>query len=170
AALATSYWCGAWDGKTGQRCHTRFVVYGGAKCVAISPDGSLEAVAFTERDGNNEVYVWEAATGDAVSPTIKTGEVCRGLRFVAGRRALRTVTDKVVRLWAVRTAEPLTPALTGTGKFEDAYGHTADAVVAGDVLLVRRGPETSQYDRWSLAADARPAAELRELAEALAGR
>jgi WD40 repeat protein/HEAT repeat protein len=169
-ALANSYWFGAWDAKTGQRCHTRFAVYGGAKCVAISPDGSLEAVGFTERDGNNEVYVWEAATGDAVSPTIKTGNVCRELRFVAGGRALLTVTDKAVRLWDARTGEPLTPALTGSGEFEDAYGHTADVAVAGDVLLVRRSPHTSQYDRWSLAADARPVAELRELAEALAGR
>jgi WD40 repeat protein/HEAT repeat protein len=168
--MANSYWFGAWDGKTGERCHTRLMVFGGAKCVAVSADGTLEAVGFTDRDGSAEVYVWYAATGDPLSPTIKTGEVCKEVRFVAGNRALLTVTEKVARLWDTRTGEPLTPPLTGDGRqgFDDV--HPADALVRGDELLVRRTPETSQFDRWSLVADARPAEELREVAEALAGR
>src|SRR5205823_1426915 len=121
------------------------------------------------RDGTALACVWDVATGDAIS-IMKTGDVCREVRFVSTDRVLLTVTDKAVRLWDVRTGEPLTPTLMGDGQFQHALAHQADAVVVGDALLVRRAPQTSQYDRWSLASDSRAAAELREVAEALAGR
>jgi WD40 repeat protein/HEAT repeat protein len=170
AVVAHSYWIGAWDAKTGERLHPRFAVFGGAKCVAISADGSRFAAGFSDRGGAAQARVWDAATGDAVSPAMSTGDECREVRFIAGGRVLLTVTDKAVRLWDARMGQPLTPALTGDGQFQGAMAHNADAVVVGDRLLVRRRPHTSQYDRWSLAADDRGAAELRELAEALAGR
>jgi WD40 repeat protein/HEAT repeat protein len=169
AVLAHSYWLGAWDARTGERLHPRFVVFGGAKCVAISADGSHVAAGFTDRDGTAQARVWDAATGDAIAPAMKTGDECRDVHFVAGGRLL-TVTARAVRLWDARTGEPLTPTLTGDGQFQHALAHEADAVVVGDTLLVRRAPQISQYDRWSLAPDERPVAELRELAEALAGR
>jgi WD40 repeat protein/HEAT repeat protein len=170
AVLANSYWLGTWDAKTGERLHPRFAVYGGAKCLAITPDGSRFAAGFSDRDGTATARVWGGTTGDAISPPIKTGDVCRAVRLVAGGRALLTVTATAVRLWDARTGEPLLPPLTLDGS--DSFGdlHAADALVAGDELLVRRTIKTSQYDRWSLAADARPVAELRELAAALAGR
>jgi WD40 repeat protein/HEAT repeat protein len=168
--LANSYWLGAWDSKTGERSHPRFAVYGGAKCVAITPDGTWFAAGFSERDGTALARVWDAATGDAVSPPMKTGDVCREVRFVAGGRVLLTVTATAVRLWDARTGEPLTPPLRGDGQFQDAYAHQTDAVAVGDRLLVRRLPNTSQYDRWSLAAADRDVAQLREAAEAVAGK
>jgi WD40 repeat protein/HEAT repeat protein len=168
--VANSYWLGTWDTKTGERSHPRFAVHGGAKCVAITPDGTRFAAGFSDRDGTAVAQVWDAATGDAASPPIKTGDVCRDVRFLAGGRVLLTVTDTTVRLWDARTGEPLTPPLKGDGAFQDAFAHQADAAAAGDELLVRRTPYTSQYDRWSLAADARAAADLRQLAEAVAGR
>jgi WD40 repeat protein/HEAT repeat protein len=177
--LGNSYWLGAWDPKTGERLHPRFWVYAGAKSLAISPDGSHFAAGYLQkqdidtsfgRRATQNVRVWDAATGDAVSPVIKTYGIGHDVRFVAGGRALLTVSEEEVRLWDARTGEPLTAPL-GDG---DAAGFdsrvTADALVVGDTLLVRRTVQTSQYDRWSLAADARPVHELRELAEALAGR
>ena len=80
------------------------------------------------------------------------------------------MTETEVRLWDARTGEPLTLPLTGDGGFQSGYGRMADAAVAGDMVLVRRNSQTSQYDRWSLTPDGRPVTELRELAEALAGR
>jgi HEAT repeat protein len=168
--LANSYWLGTWDTKTGQRSHQRFAVFDGAKCVAITPDGSRSAAGFKDRDGTAQARVWDAATGDAISPPLKTGEVCHDLRFVAGGRALLTVADKSVRLWDVRTGEPLTASLTGDGQFNWGGAHEADAAVSGENLLVRYSYQASQYDHWSLAPEPHDAAELRAVAEALAGR
>jgi HEAT repeat protein len=165
--LANSYWLGMWDAKTGERLHPALVVYGGAKCVAVSADGRQFAAGFSDRDGTALARVWDAATGDAISPPTKTGEVCQDVRFLAGGRVLLTVTESTVRLWDARTGEPLTALLTAAGLF--GWRRT-DAVVSGDALLVRRTFETSQYDRWSLVPDVRAATELREVAEAVAGR
>jgi WD40 repeat protein/HEAT repeat protein len=176
--LGNSYWLGAWDPKTGERLHPRFWVYGGAKCLAITADGSRFAAGYRAMgldvdfgQGNpGAARVWDATTGDALSPEIKTTGTCHDIRFVAGERALLTVTETQVRLWDARTGEPLTAPLQDAfnGRFDSR--NVVDALVVGDTLLVRRMPATSQYDRWSLAIDARPVAELRELAEALAGR
>jgi HEAT repeat protein len=175
--LAHSYWLGAWDPKTGERLHPRFWVYAGAQCLAISADGSRFAAGY--RDGGLDVSfgqrpgwarVWDAATGDAVSPPIKTFGVSHDIRFLAEGRALLTVTETEARLWDARSGEPLTSPLTFSGYNGFDRGSRADARIVGDALLVRRTVQTSQYDRWSLAADDRPVAELHELAEALAGR
>jgi WD40 repeat protein/HEAT repeat protein len=168
--LANSYWLGTWDTKTGQRSHPRFAVFDGAKCVTITPDGSRFAAGFKDRDGTAQARVWDAATGDAISPPLRTGEVCHDLRFVAGGRVLLTVADKSVRLWDVCTGEPLTPPLTGDGQFDRYGGHQADAAVAGENLFVRYSYQASQYDRWSLTPEPHDVAELRAAAEALAGR
>jgi eukaryotic-like serine/threonine-protein kinase len=177
--LANSYWLGAWDVKTGERLHSRFWVYGGAKGLAISADGSRFAAGYRDRGLDTSfgpsgslgwARVWDAATGDAVSPPIKTAGVCHEVRLVGGGRVLLTVTETEVRLWEARTGEPLTAPLADGDRagFDDR--NKADALVVGDMLFVRRNVQTSQYDRWSLAADERPVADLRELAEALAGR
>jgi WD40 repeat protein/HEAT repeat protein len=168
--LANSYWLGAWDAKTGQRSHPRFAVFDGAKCVAITPDGSRFAAGFAERDGTALARVWDAETGDAISPPLRTGEVCHDMRFLAGGRVLLTLADKTVRLWDARTGEPLTPPLTGDGQFDRYGGHQADAAVSGEHLFVRYSYQASQYDRWSLTPEPHDVAALRELAEALAGR
>jgi WD40 repeat protein/HEAT repeat protein len=170
AVIAHSYWLGAWDSKTGQRLHPRFVVFDGAKCVAMTADGSRFAASFEDRDGTAMARVWDAATGDVLTPPLRTGEVCHDIRFVAGGRALLTLANKSVRLWDARTGEPLTPPLTGDGQFDRYGGHQADAAVAGDTLSVRYSYQASQYDRWSLAPEAHDVAELRAVAEALAGR
>ena len=75
-----------------------------------------------------------------------------------------------MRLWDARTGEPLTAPLTDQREAQFDDQQVADALAVGDTLLVRRTVHTSQYERWSLAPDARPVAELRDLAEALAGR
>jgi WD40 repeat protein/HEAT repeat protein len=169
--LANSYWLGAWDTKTGERLHPRFAVYGGGKCVAITPDGSHFAAAFTDRDHIARAGIWDAATGDAVCPPIRTTDVCRDLRFTAGGRVLLTATENAVRLWDAHTGEPLTPPLTGDARYGYDYRwRPMDAVIVGDTILVQGTYATSQYDRWTLTAEPRPAAELRQLAEALAGR
>jgi WD40 repeat protein/HEAT repeat protein len=170
AVIAHSYWLGTWDSKTGQRLHPRFVVFDGAKCVAISADGSRIAAGFAERNGTAGARVWDAATGDVISPLLKTGQVCHDLLFVAGGRALLTGADKSVRLWDARTGEPLTAPLTGDGQFDIYDGHQADAAVSGETMFVRYSYLASQYDRWSLAPEAHDVAELRAVAEALAGR
>jgi WD40 repeat protein/HEAT repeat protein len=167
--LANSYWLGMWDAKTGERLHPALVVYGGAKCVAVSADGTRFAAGFSDRDGTALARVWDAATGDAISPPTKTGKVCQDVRFLAGGRVLLTVTESTVRLWDARTGEPLTAPLQEYFRY---YGgdRSADVVVLGDAFLVRRSSETSQYDRWLLVPDVRTPAELREVAEAVAGR
>jgi WD40 repeat protein/HEAT repeat protein/tRNA A-37 threonylcarbamoyl transferase component Bud32 len=168
--IADSYWLGAYDTKTGQRSHPRFAVFDGAKCVAITPDGTRFAAGFKDRDGTALARVWDAATGNANSPPMKTNEVCHDLHFVAGGRVLLTLAEKAVRLWDARTGEPLTPPLQGDGQFGPWHGRQTDAVVAANKMLIRRSYQTSQYDRWSLAPDGRDVQQLRELAEALAGR
>jgi WD40 repeat protein/HEAT repeat protein/predicted Ser/Thr protein kinase len=168
--LANSYWLSAWDTRTGQRSHPRFAVFDGAKCVAITTDGSRFAAGFKDRDGTAQARVWDAATGDAISPPLRTGEVCHDLRFVAGGRALLTLADRSVRLWDARTGEPLTAPLTGDGQFDRYGGRQADAAVSGESLFVRYSYQASRYDRWSLTPEPRDVAELRAAAEALAGR
>jgi WD40 repeat protein/HEAT repeat protein len=170
AVIARSYWLGAWDSKTGQRLHPRFVVFDGAKCVAITADGSRFTAGFADRDGTAMARVWDAATGDVLTPPMRTGEVCHDVLFVAGGRALLTLADKSVRLWDARTGEPLTAPLTGDGQFDIYDGHQADAAVSGDSLFVRYSYLASQYDRWSLLADMHDVAQLQAAAEALAGR
>jgi len=178
--LGHSYWIGAWDSKTGERLHPPFWVYGGARCLTMSPDGSHFAAGFTDRDDTSLARVWDAATGDAVSPLIeikppvgllKSAAAWREVRFVAGGRALMTVTKTMGRLWDARTGEPLSPALV-SWELHNNFGNysSADALAVGNDLLVRWTGATSRYDRWSLESDAHPVAELRELAEALAGR
>jgi HEAT repeat protein len=179
AVLADSYWLGTWDPKTGERCHARFAVFGGAKCVAIAADGSRYAAAFRERDGSAVARVWDGATGDAVSPPIKTVDICHDIQFVADGRALLTVTDRTARLWDARSGEPLTAPLTEEGRFGSDRGRAADAHFHNSRVFVRRSYETSQYDIWPIHFDARSVpgsrdvAEIRELravAEMLAGR
>jgi WD40 repeat protein len=168
--LANSYWVGLWNPKTGERLHPPVVAFGGAKCVAVTADGARFAASCGPGDGTAVARVWDGATGDAISPPIKTGYFCKDLRFVAGGRVLRTVTESAVRLWDARTGEPLTAPLKGDGRYGFSSGRPADAYIAGEALLVRRTFETSQYDRWSLVPAARAVAELREVAEAVAGR
>jgi WD40 repeat protein/HEAT repeat protein/predicted Ser/Thr protein kinase len=168
--LANSYWLGTWDPKTGERCHARFAVFDGAKCVAITADGSRYAAGFRERDGSAAARVWDGATGDAVSPPIKTGDICHDVQFVADGRALLTVTGRTARLWDARTGEPLTAPLTDEGRFVPERGRPADAHFHNSRVFVRRSHETSQYDIWPIHFDDRPARELRAVAELLAGR
>jgi HEAT repeat protein len=167
--IANSYWLGTWDVTTGERLHARFAVYGGAKCVAIMPDGSRFAAGFTERDNVGWARVWDGATGNALSPLIKTGDECRKVWFTAGGHALVTATANTARVWDARTGEALSPPLSSEAGDRFNRG-PAVAIVSGDVLLVRRTKETSQFDRWLLAAEGRPVDALRRLAEALAGR
>jgi HEAT repeat protein len=72
-------------------------------------------------------------------------------------------------VWDARTGEPLTRALA-LGDYSPFDRGGIGAMLAGDVLLVRRSFKTSQFDRWSLVANRHSAADLRDLAEALAGR
>jgi WD40 repeat protein/HEAT repeat protein len=170
--IGNSYWLGTWDVTTGERLHRPFVVYGGAKCVAITADGSRVAAGFKDRGGTAQVRIWDGRTGNAISVPMKTGDDSRMVYFAAAGQAVVTVTRKAVQLWDASTGEPLTPLLTGDGRhgFSFGYGRQADALVRDEVMLVRRTYETSQYDRWSLAPAQGSVADLRDLAEAMAGR
>ncbi len=162
--LGHSYWLGAWDTKPGERLHPRFVVYGGASYVAMTPDGSRYAAGFADRDGTAQARVWDAATGDAVSPPMKTERGCSVVRFAADGRVLLTVTDQAARLWDARTGEPLTrplPASVVKRDQNDMGSHPADVLCAGDVLLLRQTFLTSQYDAGRWRPGSRPVADLR---------
>jgi WD40 repeat protein len=167
AVLAHSYWVGAWDTATGERRHGAAVVYGGARAIALSPDGARFAVGHRGRDGDGGAQVFDARSGDAVSPPIKLPKECTDVFFTPDGTALVTETEAEVRVWDARTGEPLSPAFGGDGLSWEA---PMSARRVGDTLLTRRGIETSCFDRRSLAPDARPVAELRALAEALTGR
>jgi WD40 repeat protein/HEAT repeat protein len=173
--LANSYWLGAWDTRTGERLHAALVVRGGATALAMTADGGRYAAGFQEKDGSWVARVWDAATGDAVSPLLKLPSKCHHLHFTAADGVLVTVTATETRAWDARTGEPVIPALKCDGATSSPFDNLddmkrADAVILGDLLFVRRSVETSQYDRWQLTPDPRPAAQLRELAEAIAGR
>ena len=74
--LGNSYWLGAWDPKTGERCTrasgsmTGRNVWRSVRTVRASPPATSSRgldVGFGQ--GNpGEARVWDAATGDAVSP------------------------------------------------------------------------------------------------------
>ena len=69
---------------------------------------------------------------------MKTRGTCHDIRFVAGGRALLTVTETDVRLWDACTGEPLTAPLQDDFSPGFDEQNKADALVVGDTLLVRR--------------------------------
>ena len=177
AVLAYSYWVEAWDTKTGEVRHPRVLIRGGAKALAVSQTGSQFAAAYRGEEFKHLARVWNARTGDAISPPIELPDTPRDVRFVAGGSALLTVTEREARLWDARTGEPLTLPWTGDDPIGFGFASPIRFALAGDTLLCQRTPQTSQFDEWRLvdgwrlpSPGDRTAEELKVLAEALAGR
>lgn len=170
AVLGHSYYLSAWDVTSGVRLYAPLVVYGGAKSIAISADGSRFVAAFRDRDGLGKAQVWDAATGDIVSPPMKTVDICNNVQLSADGQVVLTVTDRAAQLWDARAGEPITLPMTGDGKQPFGLRDRMDAFLQGDKLAVWRTYETSQFDYYSLAVDDQPPTELRQLVETIAGR
>src|SRR5262249_22527386 len=66
--IGNSYWLGVWDLTTGRRVHPKVQVHRGAEGVAFSPDGKRFAAVAPEKDGGLTARVWDAHTGDVLTP------------------------------------------------------------------------------------------------------
>jgi WD40 repeat protein/HEAT repeat protein/tRNA A-37 threonylcarbamoyl transferase component Bud32 len=175
--IGNSYWLGVWGLQTGQRVHPRIQVERGVEGVAFSPDGLRFAAAASGKSGGVVVRVWDARTGNVLTPEIPLGGLHDSpvqLQFTPDGLCLATITAWGARLWDAATGEPLTADLRG----EENYGEgtptgarfQARLSPDGRKLLTRHSGVTSQFEVRLLAPDERPAAELRRLAQVLAGR
>jgi WD40 repeat protein/tetratricopeptide (TPR) repeat protein len=127
----------------------------GVHHAAYSPDG--RRIVTASLDGT--ARVWDPAFGHPIS-TIKNmyGVYCA--EFSAdGRRFLTTGTDGTARVWDAASGQPITPPLPG--------GQGARFSPDGRRFVTASADGTAQV--WDLPIDPRPAADLRRLAQYLAG-
>ena len=148
-----------WNVATGERVttleHNAAVSY-----AAFSPDGRAVVTAGLDHTAR----IWNAATGEPVGvPLRPTGQV-EHLSFSPGGRLLATASayDGRLQLWDAATGEPVTPAL----QHPDTVWH-ASFSPGGRRVLTACGDGAARL--WDVPFEERPLAELRPLAEVLAG-
>ncbi len=134
--------------------------------VAFSPDGRYVVSA----TGEAVAQVWDAATGEPVSPPLRHERAVSLATFSADSRRVLTASglERTVRVWDAATGTPLTPPLK----------HASGVSLAlfspdGRHLVTRQTASPSQGSRvqiWDLSSEDRPASDLRALAQFLAAR
>jgi WD40 repeat protein len=100
---------GLWDAKTGTRIAT--LKFGdGMNGAAFSPDGKRVAFSGFEKGGGGRARIWDAATGQPITPLLKHDSVVIAVQFSPdGRRLVSTCVDQTAPVWDALTGEPLTP-------------------------------------------------------------
>jgi WD40 repeat protein len=131
----------------------------GSGPAALSADGRRAVTIDWVR---NAVRVWDADTGEPVSPPIAHSSGIQLASFSPdGAKVVTLSTTRVARVWGADTGWPLSPPLT-----HDATIFSAAFTPDGRVI-------TASYDgtarTWDVAPDERPTEDLVGLAELLSG-
>jgi WD40 repeat protein/tRNA A-37 threonylcarbamoyl transferase component Bud32 len=145
-----------WDAATGQPATPPLKHNDGVRQVSFSPDGKrvLTSTNLTAR-------AWDMTEGQPLTPPMKHREPLLKASFSPdGRRIVTASQDGTARVWEAASGQPVTPPLKH-----------------GDVRDVSFGPDGRQMLTvswrqvrfWPVVRDDRPAADLLELAQLLAG-
>ncbi len=149
--LATAAGDGArlWNAETGELIAV--LAKGDSHDVAFSPDGrSVVTAAWHHAEGQpitpaelqqsrmGTVRVWDAVTGEPISPAIQHAEVYRTAFSPDGRSILTAGFDRTARVWNATTGEPVSPVLKhGNSVFDASFSPDGRRVVtAGTDRLV----------------------------------
>lgn len=149
-----------WDPRN-SRAYGAAVMNGpGALCAALDPTGTHLATGGTDLTAR----LWDVATGKSLCAPLRHGSPVAGVAFSADGTQLATLTaDGAARVWETATGDPLTSPLRGR-----RYPGEVRFSPSGDRLLVTR--ENGDAQAWDLTPDLRPAADLAQLAQVLAGQ
>ncbi|MEW6302344.1 MAG: serine/threonine-protein kinase [Verrucomicrobiota bacterium] len=149
-----------WDAQTGLAVsppieHDAEVVH-----AEFSPDGRHVVTA----SADNTARVWDATTGEPVTPVLQhNGWVEHAVFSPDGTRAATASWDNSARIWDALTGEPLTPPLPHKGRVHFV-------LFSPDGRRLITGSPDGPAQLWSLSPDARPLADLTQLANLLSGR
>jgi WD40 repeat protein/tetratricopeptide (TPR) repeat protein len=147
-----------WDLGTGRGLE--LVHRGQVLHAAFSPDGGQVVTA----GADHAARVWDAATGQPVTPPLRHRGKVRHAAFSGDGRLVATAgEDRAARVWDAATGEPITPPLVHRDAvmgcaFSPDGGRLATACLDGAAWV------------WDLPHDRRASEELALLAQALAGR
>jgi WD40 repeat protein len=168
ALIARPYRLAVWDVRTGQPVHgpVAFDFHDGE--LAFSPDGKRFA-ALTRLPSNHYAQVWDAQTGDVLTPRLHLAGPCQQLQFTPDGLCLLTVTDLEACLWDARTGERLIAPLKGEGKWDWSVRFTARLAPDGKKLFTRLRKGATQFEERSLVPVEASVEELAQLAQALSG-
>jgi tetratricopeptide (TPR) repeat protein len=125
--------------------------------VEFSPDGRWLVTA-----GSDQARVWEAATGQPLSPPLKLQGVMHHAAFSPdGRRVIATSLDGAARVWEAATGQPVSPPLQHqSAVWQAAFSPDGRRVVTASADWTARV--------WDLAPDERPQEDLLRLVRVLA--
>jgi WD40 repeat protein/serine/threonine protein kinase len=106
-------------------CHEQEVEY-----AAFSPDGHRVVTASKDHTAR----VWDAVTGEAVTPPLRHGHLVWKAAFSPdGRRVVTASHDGTARVWDASSGQPVSPALGYQGPVVDAsFSSDGRRVVTGD--------------------------------------
>jgi WD40 repeat protein/tetratricopeptide (TPR) repeat protein len=148
-----------WDVATG-RALTLPLSHGSwLQYASFSPEGSRVATASADATAR----VWNATTGEAITPPFRHGDNVASVIFSSdGRRVVTASWDGTARVWDAATGQAVTPPLRHAGRVGSA-AFSPD----GCRVVTASGDRTARV--WELPSDDRPAADLVQLAQLLAG-
>jgi hypothetical protein len=133
---------------------------------AFSPDGRRVATGGFDR----LAWIWDAATGELLSPPLRHRNVVSAAAFSPDGRLLATASGMVIgpggeaRVWDASSGEPVTPPL-----LHDKAAEVEHVAFSPDGRRIASGARDQTARVWELPIDDRPVPDLVRLAEAYSG-